>query len=370
MNIGNPGEFTILELAQTVIRVTDSSSELVYEALPVDDPQVRQPDITRAKQVLGLGARDPARGRSAQDARLTPANIRSLRRALARSLAATVVAAAFRAGQGSASREAPARPLRRPAGARRPDQTFPLLQQLRVAGDPRHAPLGRPIGVAKQPPDDATDPADPAYNWFPYDRAVRDADDAGIKVLFSIVDTPRWANGSKANRVPKKMSDLRDFAYAAAKRYSGTYERPRSASRCRPSAVARLERGEQSGLPRAAVREEGQEVDREQPDPLRQDLLVDLHRRPLDARSRTRRSAAARPRPRGNNSPKSNAPVDRADPVPQGLKKAGLKRFDAYAHHPYYGQPDRDADLDAEPRQEGPIAPPVVLGNIGDLTKV
>jgi len=53
VNIGNPGEFTILELAQTVIRLTDSSSELVYEALPVDDPQIRQPDITRAKQVLG-----------------------------------------------------------------------------------------------------------------------------------------------------------------------------------------------------------------------------------------------------------------------------------------------------------------------------
>ena len=53
VNLGNPGEFTILELAQTVIRVTDSSSELVYEALPVDDPQIRQPDITRAKQVLG-----------------------------------------------------------------------------------------------------------------------------------------------------------------------------------------------------------------------------------------------------------------------------------------------------------------------------
>jgi dTDP-glucose 4,6-dehydratase len=53
VNLGNPDEFTILELAETVIRVTGSRSELVYEALPVDDPQVRQPDITRAKQVLG-----------------------------------------------------------------------------------------------------------------------------------------------------------------------------------------------------------------------------------------------------------------------------------------------------------------------------
>src|SRR5689334_8902182 len=52
VNIGNPGEFTILELAQNVLKVTGSTSEIVFEALPVDDPQVRQPDITRARQVL------------------------------------------------------------------------------------------------------------------------------------------------------------------------------------------------------------------------------------------------------------------------------------------------------------------------------
>jgi dTDP-glucose 4,6-dehydratase len=53
VNLGNPGEFTILELAETVRRVTGSKSEIVFEALPIDDPQVRQPDITRARQVLG-----------------------------------------------------------------------------------------------------------------------------------------------------------------------------------------------------------------------------------------------------------------------------------------------------------------------------
>ncbi len=52
-NLGNPGEFTILELAEAVLRVTGSKSEIVYEALPIDDPQVRQPDITRAREVLG-----------------------------------------------------------------------------------------------------------------------------------------------------------------------------------------------------------------------------------------------------------------------------------------------------------------------------
>src|SRR6201986_1199682 len=53
VNIGNPDEFTLLELANTVIEVTDSKSEIVYEALPTDDPQVRQPDITLAREILG-----------------------------------------------------------------------------------------------------------------------------------------------------------------------------------------------------------------------------------------------------------------------------------------------------------------------------
>ncbi|HZC29581.1 MAG TPA: UDP-glucuronic acid decarboxylase family protein [Gaiellaceae bacterium] len=53
VNLGNPNEFTMNELAETVLRVTGSKSEVVHEALPVDDPQVRQPDITRAQQLLG-----------------------------------------------------------------------------------------------------------------------------------------------------------------------------------------------------------------------------------------------------------------------------------------------------------------------------
>ena len=54
VNLGNPDhEVTMLELARTVISVTGSASEIVFEALPTDDPQVRRPDITRARQVLG-----------------------------------------------------------------------------------------------------------------------------------------------------------------------------------------------------------------------------------------------------------------------------------------------------------------------------
>ena len=53
VNIGNPTEMTLLELARAVVKVTGSSSEIVFEALPVDDPQVRKPDITRARELLG-----------------------------------------------------------------------------------------------------------------------------------------------------------------------------------------------------------------------------------------------------------------------------------------------------------------------------
>jgi dTDP-glucose 4,6-dehydratase len=53
VNLGNPDEFTLLELAKTVIEVTESRSEIVHEPLPVDDPQQRRPDIARARDLLG-----------------------------------------------------------------------------------------------------------------------------------------------------------------------------------------------------------------------------------------------------------------------------------------------------------------------------
>jgi dTDP-glucose 4,6-dehydratase len=53
VNLGNPEELTLLELAEEIIRQSGSSSEIVFEALPVDDPQIRCPDVTRAHDVLG-----------------------------------------------------------------------------------------------------------------------------------------------------------------------------------------------------------------------------------------------------------------------------------------------------------------------------
>jgi dTDP-glucose 4,6-dehydratase len=53
VNVGNPDEISILDFAKEIIELTDSNSEIVFKPLPKDDPQVRQPDISRAKEVLG-----------------------------------------------------------------------------------------------------------------------------------------------------------------------------------------------------------------------------------------------------------------------------------------------------------------------------
>ena len=72
VNIGNPNEYTLLQLAEAVIEVTGSRSEIVFEALPIDDPQVRQPDITEARELLGwepqVGLDDGLRRRSSDRA--------------------------------------------------------------------------------------------------------------------------------------------------------------------------------------------------------------------------------------------------------------------------------------------------------------
>jgi dTDP-glucose 4,6-dehydratase len=53
VNVGNPNEMSLIELAEKIVALTGTRSEIVFEGLPVDDPKVRQPDITRAREVLG-----------------------------------------------------------------------------------------------------------------------------------------------------------------------------------------------------------------------------------------------------------------------------------------------------------------------------
>jgi hypothetical protein len=86
---------------------------------------------------------------------------------------------------------------------------------------------GTKWAVANSKPTDATDPGDPAYDWSLYDRLVRYAALSNIRVVFSILYTPSWANGGKGKNVaPTIAKDLRDFAFAAGVRYSGYYAPP------------------------------------------------------------------------------------------------------------------------------------------------
>ena len=61
VNIGNPGEFTMLELAKTVIELTNSRSGIIFKPLPADDPKQRCPDISKAKRLLGWQPTIPLR---------------------------------------------------------------------------------------------------------------------------------------------------------------------------------------------------------------------------------------------------------------------------------------------------------------------
>ena len=203
--------------------------------------------------------------------------------------------------------------------------------------------------------------------------------------MFSIVDTPRWANGSKLNRVPKKMSDLRNFAYAAAKRYSGFYvpgvgdpafvagDDPDGPGKALPAVRLWLAWNEANNpvfLGPQYVRK-GKKWVREQSGALRQDLLVGLHRRPPDHAVRARRSPAARRRRAATTTRRARARRSGRSRSCAGSRRQGSKRFDAYAHHPYYGQ--RTETPATKPKsnrgKKGLIAPPVLLGNIGDLVK-
>ena len=86
---------------------------------------------------------------------------------------------------------------------------------------------GTKWAAANNKPADPTDPGDPAYNWSLYDRLLRYAALSHIRVVFSILYTPSWANGGKGRNVaPTNAKDLQDFAYAAGIRYSGYYAPP------------------------------------------------------------------------------------------------------------------------------------------------
>jgi hypothetical protein len=218
--------------------------------------------------------------------------------------------------------------------------------------------------VAKRRPAKPANPADPAYNWTAVDRVVTMAADKKIRVLATIYGTPRWA-GAARNRVPRNSTDLRLFASAAARRYSGTYTvRAGETERALPAIRHWLAWNEPNNpvfLKPQWKRVGGKWRPQSAFDYVKicRAIWTGVHATRLPAE----KVACGATGPRGNDAPRSSRPSTSPLVFMTWLRRAGLKRFDAYAHHPYYGS-----------RQERPTTVPrskkaVTLANIGVMIK-
>jgi hypothetical protein len=248
-------------------------------------------------------------------------------------------------------------------------QTFALLGQLHVQEIRENVYWGGPYGVAQKRPANPRDPADPAYHWDLYDRTVRYAQQYGIHVLFSIYSTPSWESGNASKNVaPKNPTDLRDFAYAAATRYSGTFvDAHGNVIPAVREWTAWNEPNNPTFLSPQYKREGGTWVIESAINYAKicNAVYNGIHATLL----RSERVACGVTAPRGNNNPNSSRPSVSPIAFLRACKIAGLARFDAWAHHPYYAGPN-DQPSTKPVTAKGAPATAVTLGNIGDLIKV
>ena len=245
--------------------------------------------------------------------------------------------------------------------------TFTRYKQLGVKVLRVNLYWGGKLGVAKSRPFDASDPRDAAYDWSLYDRVAQFAGAYGIKLLFSINATPRWANGGQSsNRPPLNFADLRAFAYAAAARYSGNYtgddgrtlpavrlwaawNEPNNPAFLRPQYV---KRGGQWVIQSAVAYAK-----------ICNAVYLGVHSTGYPGEQ----VACGVTSPRGNNNPNSSRPSVSPIAFLDAAKKAGMTTFDAYAHNPYYGSPSETPASKPPPTQSGGSPTAVTLGNIDDL---
>jgi hypothetical protein len=246
----------------------------------------------------------------------------------------------------------------------RPDKGFSLLKGLR-AQVTRITLTWR--SVASKRPKVATDPADPAYDWSVFDRAVLLAKKNKIRVLFGIQGTPAWANGGKGARIaPKNYKDLQKFAAAAAKRYSGAFKRKDSDTEETLLPAVRLwlawnEPNNPNFLAPQYRKVHGRWVawSAYQYAKICNAVYAGIH----GAAVGTERVACGATDPFGNNQPKSRRPSISPLAFLRSAKRWGLRRFDAWAHHPYAPRPSES------PATKPKSKTAVTLGNIGDLTR-
>ncbi|HET8652411.1 MAG TPA: glycosyl hydrolase, partial [Gaiellaceae bacterium] len=220
---------------------------------------------------------------------------------------------------------------------------------------------GGVLGVARERPDHGTNPEDPAYEWDRYDAAVLAASQRGVRVVFTIFGTPWWANdGQPQNKAPQNFTRLREFAYAAAFRYSGRYARPDGVVLPRVSLwTAWNEPNLPLGLKPQWRKIGGRWVIQSARDYARicNAVYEGVHLTLL----RGQKVACGVTSPRGNNAPATKRPSTSPIGFLRAAKAAGMRTFDAYAHHPYAGDPAYRPS--ARPRNPRAIT----LANIGRL---
>jgi len=246
-----------------------------------------------------------------------------------------------------------------------PDKTFATLVNLRAQIIRLNLDWNL---VAPSAPETPTDPADPAYDWSTYDRAVINAAKNKIQVLFTIYGTPRWAQGKKRgiNRAPAKLSSLRYFSLAAAKRYSGKFKR--TDGTVLPPVRKWLAWNEPNNP--VFLLPQWQKVGKRRYIPIAArnyvgictSVYVGIHASHL-AKEVVGCGATD---PRGNNAPRSRRPSISPVAFLAALRKYGLRknRFDVYAHHPYYGSSRETPTTKPKGKQT------VTLANLSVLTKL
>ena len=238
---------------------------------------------------------------------------------------------------------------------------FPQLKKLNVQVVRITLTWGGKGGVANKRPTHPADPADPAYDWSTYDRALERADNVGIQVLFTIVGTPAWANGGKAPTVaPTNSATLRQFAYAASRRYSGSYLDP-ATGKILPRVALWLAWNEPNNpvfLTPQFVKVKGKW---RMAAPTAYAHICNAIYGGVHSAGGPEAVACGATAPRGSNQPRGPRPTIAPLAFLVAASKAGLHTFDAWAHHPYYGAPNQSP----KDRHVGPHA--VELGNISAL---
>ena len=239
---------------------------------------------------------------------------------------------------------------------------------------------GTKWAVAKTRPTDPTDPGDPAYDWTIYDRLVRYATQNNIKIVFSILFTPGWANGGKARTVaPTNFKDLDNFSYAAAERYSGLWTAPLwqqdPANPTTKLPLPKVSLWTAWNEPNNPIwlspqyKKVGKRWRVEsafQYAKICNAVMSGVHS-PYLGPLPDEHVACGVTGPKGNDAPgTSRASVDPLTFLTQA-HRFGMKTFDVYAHHPY---PDVGANESPTYVPKGKFKRRVQLGNIGTLLKL